>query len=251
MLSMSVADLMVVQDEKAIVESISTIYEKGEIVMNEWALNRQQDCIPLLIYAKKTEWDGQAAVLSIGTDMTQNAKAEKILQESIAENQRILNNLQDGFYRVDLDGNFLMINPRLAEMHGYDNVADMLTIKSMELFAHQEDRANLLEKLQAEGHVTNFRFRARRKDKTEFWAVMHMQHVRNENGDIIGYEGLIHDITYRASLEDEVQKQQEWLMPQTRCRKAWEQSINALANFRNARVYTAGIKDESKRLAFR
>ena len=43
---------------------------------------------------KRTEWDNQTAILTIGTDLTQKTKAEKVLNESLEENRRILDNLQ-------------------------------------------------------------------------------------------------------------------------------------------------------------
>jgi hypothetical protein len=58
---------------------------------------------------------------------------------------------------------------------------------------------------------------------------VHVQHVRNEKGDIISFDGLVHDITDHTILEEEVQKQQESLIATNKVlEKRVEQSINAL-----------------------
>ncbi len=251
MLSMSVQDLMMVQNENGFRESLRVICEQGEIVLNKTGCTRQKEPIPMLIYAKKTEWDNQTAILSIGTDLTKQTKAEKVLQESLAENRRILDNLQDGFFRADLEGNFFMLNPRMAQMYGYDNVADMLTINAKRMYAQLEDRTDLFQKLRSDGRVTSHNCKARRKDQSEFWVSMHVQYLRNDEGDIIGTEGLIRDITERRKLEQEVLKQHESLVATNLVlKKRLEQSINAISMVVELRdVYTAGHQKRVKQLA--
>jgi PAS domain S-box-containing protein len=253
MLSISVHDLMMVRDKNLFQESLGVIYEQGEIVMPLNACTRQKESIPMLIYAKKTEWNDQTAILSIGTDLTQKAKAEKVLQESLAENRRILDNLQDGFFRADLDGNFLMLNPRMEQMYGYDNVEEMLAVNARCMYAQQEDRVELFKKLQSDERVTNHNFKAIRKDQTEFWISMHVQYLRNDEGDIIGTEGLIRDITERRKLEQEVLKQHKDLVASNLVlKKRLEQSINAISKVVELRdVYTSGHQKRVKQIACR
>jgi PAS domain S-box-containing protein/putative nucleotidyltransferase with HDIG domain len=207
----------------------------------------------MLVYAKKTEWGGQAAILCIGTDLTQQKKAEKVLQESLAENRRILDNLQDGFFRTDLEGNFIMLNARMAQMYGYDSVAEMLAINTKHMYVQDKDRTELFQKLRADGRVTSHNCKARRKDQTEFLVSMHVQYLRNDEGDIIGTEGLIRDITQRRELEQEVLKQHESLIASNQVlKKRLEQSINAISMVVELRdVYTAGHQKRVKQLACR
>lgn len=171
-----------------------------------------------------------------------------MLQESLAENQRIPDNLQDGFFRTDFDGNFLMLNPRMAQMYEYDNTSEMLTIKTTVMYARQEDRADLLKKLWTEEHVTNYNCKARRKDQTEFWILMHVQYLRNDKDEIIGTEGLIRDITERIKLEQEVLMQHESLIEANRVLvKRVEQSISAISKVVELRdVYTVGHQKRVK-----
>ena len=136
-------------------------------------------------------------------------------------------------------------------MYGYDNIADMLSTNAKHMYVRQEDYTDLLNKLRLEGRVTSHNCKARRKDKTEFWVSMNVQYLRNDEGDIIGTEGLIRDITERRKLEQEVLKQHESLVASNLVlKKRLEQSINAISKVVELRdVYTAGHQKRVKQLA--
>ncbi len=230
---------------------IQALQLEGERVIKKSALAQNGSTIPLLIYAKSIVWDGEPAVLSIGTNLTEQLKAERTLQESLEQNRRILDNLQDGFYRADLDGNFFMLNPRMAEIFGYETVESMLPTSAKLIYANLDDRVALFEKLKVGGRVTSHVCQVKRQDGTPLWVSMHIQYLKNDAGEIIGTEGLIRDITERRKLEQEVQKQHESLIETNQVlKKRLEQSINALSKMAELRdVYTAGHQKRVQQLA--
>lgn len=251
-LSLNVYDLLMNQNNHNLKEIVKEINNKGEIVLNVVACTRQKEPIPLYVYAKKTEWEKQEAILSIGTDLTQKTKADKIIQESLEEKHRILDNLQDGFARADLNGNYLMLNPRMAEIFGYDSVIDMMKTNTKDLYANLKDQENIFKELRTKGKVTNYILKGKRKDQTTLWISMNVQYLRDENGKIIGTEGLLRDVTQRRLLEDEVLKQQESLIKANKVlEKRVEQTINAMSRIVELRdVYTAGHQKRVSELAY-
>ena len=238
-------------DSNGLINFIQSVREEGELVLKKTALAKDGSTIPLLINAKSIEWDGKPAVLSIGTDLTDQLKAEKTLQESLEQNRRILNNLQDGFYRANLDGDFFMLNPRMAQMFGYESVESMLPTSAKQIYANLDDRIALFEKLKVDGRVTSHVCQVKRQDGSPLWVSMHIQYLRNDAGEVIGTEGLIRDITERRKLEQEVLKQHESLRETNEVlKKRLEQSINAISKMGELRdVYTAGHQRRVKQLA--
>ena len=251
LLAMHVHEIAQVTSSHMIRDNIPHIREKGEVVMRRTVLKRDRTPIPLLIYARAIEWDGRPAILSIGTDLTEQLKTEKILQESLAQNRRILDNLQDGFFRADLDGNFFMINPRMAQIYGYDTAEEMLPTSAKLIYANLQDRADLFAKLSELEHVTSFACQGKKRDGSFIWVSMHMQYLRDADGKIIGTEGLIRDITSRRKLEKEFEKQHTALLEtNTVLQKRLEQSINAISKIGELRdVYTAGHQRRVRQLA--
>ena len=55
----------------------------------------------------------------ISRDVTEQKKAEIALRESEKKYRNILETMDEGYYEVDRDGNFLYVNNALCEIHGY------------------------------------------------------------------------------------------------------------------------------------
>ncbi|MEA4913656.1 MAG: PAS domain S-box protein [Christensenella sp.] len=247
----SIYELSLGSTQESIREKFGLTREKGEIVVKRMVRGKNSTLIPLLINAKPIEWDGKPAILSIGTDLTEQLKAEKTLKDSLDQNRRILDNLQDGFFQVDMNGNFLLVNPRMAQIFGYDTVDDMLRVKIQSMYTDPEERAKLLIKLEAAGYLKSQACQAKRKDGSLIWISMNAQYLRNESGDIIGTEGLIRDISERRKLEQELQRQHATLIETNAVlEKRLEQSINAISKMGELRdVYTAGHQRRVQQLA--
>jgi PAS domain S-box-containing protein len=230
---------------------VEAIRDQGEIIRRRDAIKRDGSLIPLLVFAKQIEWEGLPAILSIGTELTAQIKAERSLQNSLDQNKRILDNLQDGFYQSKFDGTLLMLNPRMAEMYGFPSVEEMLRVNAKTLYFDVSDRVAMLEKLHADGKVTNYVCRGKRGDGSLVWVSMHVQYLKDAAGEIIGSEGLIRDITERQQMEQEIQLQHESLLASNEIlKKRLEQSINAISMIGELRdVYTAGHQRRVRQLA--
>jgi len=248
---MQIDDLVSAQTSEENRKRSEILQEQNELTFEVIHYTREKTPIPLLIYARRFQWDGEPAVLSIGTDMTQLQEAELTLKRSLEQTQRILDNLQDGFYQSKFDGTLLMLNPRMAEMYGFPSVEEMLQVNAKTLYFDVNDRVAMLEKLHADGKVTNYVCRGKRGDGSRIWVSMHVQYLKNAAGEIIGSEGLIRDITERQQMEQEIQLQHESLLASNEIlKKRLEQSINAISMIGELRdVYTAGHQRRVRQLA--
>ncbi len=251
MLNMFVQDITKNFNNEVFLGDVQEIHEQGEIVRKRTAIKRDGSLVPLLVFGKQIEWEGQPAILSIGTELTAQLKTEKSLQRSLEQNKRILDNLQDGFYQATTDGQFLMLNPRMTEMFRYPSIQEMLTINAKTLYNNIEDRVAMFAKLAAEGRVTNHVCEGKRRDGSNFWTSMHVQYLKDDAGNIIGTEGLIRDITERRKMEQEIEHQHESLVASNEVlKKRLEQSINAISMIGELRdVYTAGHQKRVRQLA--
>lgn len=251
LLGMNVRDITGNFNFKLFQDDVRLILEQGEIVRKRNAIKRDGSPVPLLVYAKEIEWEGQPAILSIGTELTAQLKTEKSLQHSLEQNKRILENLQDGYYQASMDGAFFMLNPRMAQMFGYSSQDEMLPTNAKLLYADLSDRAAMFDKLRLEGRVTSHVCECRRRDGSALWVSMHVQYLKDDAGEIIGTEGLIRDITDRRKMEREIELQHESLIASNEVlKKRLEQSINAISMIGELRdVYTAGHQKRVRQLA--
>ncbi|MDD2371287.1 MAG: PAS domain S-box protein [Firmicutes bacterium] len=186
-----------------------------------------------------------------GTDMTNHKNIENNLHESLSQNKRIMDNLQDAYFQADLAGNFTKINPKALTMYGYNSIDEMIGIPAINLYASPLERGILIEELKDRGSINDYRCMGCRKDGTTFWVSMNIQFIKDDTGEIIGTEGLVRDITERKELEDKLNKKKEDLIfINEKLKQRLDQSVNAISKIGELRdSYTAGHQKRVMELA--
>ncbi len=129
----------------------------------------------------------------------------------------------DGLFQTDLEGNYIMVNPAFAAIFGY-KPEDMLHggVKTWETYASDKERAAYLEEIREKGGLKNKVLRFRRRDGSIGWIEVSVSPRRSENGEIIGYEGIVRDITERKKVEQALRESEE------RYRKLFEEALDAI-----------------------
>ena len=103
-------------------------------------------------------------------------------------------------------GRYLSVNPALARMYGYASPEELLgsvTDISHEIYVDPDCREALTRLLERQGVVRRFEYEVYRKDGSTIWISESVRAVRNEEGEILYYEGTIEDITERRRAEEE------------------------------------------------
>lgn len=142
--------------------------------------------------------------IGVKEDISKRKLMEEDLKLSKAKLQSILDNLQDSYIQADLTSNLVFANPAAATTFGYSSVAELLGISSKMLYANIDERNKLIDILSKTGSVKDFVVIAKRKDNSRFWVSLNVQFLKNEIGQIIGYEAVIRDISSRIKLENEL-----------------------------------------------
>ena len=141
---------------------------------------------------------------AIARDITAAKAAEQALADSEEKYRGIFENAVVGFFQSTPEGRFITLNPAFAEMFGYDSPETMISAISdiaTQYYFDPEDRRRYKERLQTEGSVEHFEFRARRRDGTVLWVSNSTRSCYDDNGDLIRYEGVVIDITERKRAE--------------------------------------------------
>lgn len=110
-----------------------------------------------------------------------------------------------GVFRSTPDGRFIMANPALAQMLGYDSPDQMIHAFNditHQLYVNPERRTEYLASLTREGVVRDFENRVYRRDGSEIWILGNARLERDTNGNILYIEGNVEDITARKETEE-------------------------------------------------
>ncbi|HEU5098302.1 MAG TPA: GAF domain-containing protein, partial [Roseiflexaceae bacterium] len=159
-----------------------------------------------------------AAQAAIALD---NARLYADLQRENAERQRaeekyrgIFEHAIEGIFQSTPAGEYLVANPALAHMLGYDSPTELIaTISDIraQLYVNPEDRVAFEQRLEEQGSIQGFEAEVYRKDRSRIWISTNARAVRDRDGHIRYYEGTIEDITERKQAEDELKRHREQL----------------------------------------
>jgi diguanylate cyclase (GGDEF)-like protein/PAS domain S-box-containing protein len=136
-------------------------------------------------------------------------RAEQALRASEARYRRLFDNVIEGVYSSSCDGKFLSVNPALARMVGLNSPEELIALGPQALYANPAEREHIIGILEREGEVRNAEFQLRRVDGTTLTVIENARVVRDETGQIIGYEGTISDISERKRAEMAVFEEKE------------------------------------------
>ncbi len=147
------------------------------------------------------------SLLSILEDVTQK---ENALRESEEKYRNIIENIQDIFYRTDMEGNLVMISSAGAKQLGYDSIDAMLGLNIAKTFyAVPEESDGFLKALGTTGVVNDYEITLKKKDGT-LVPVRASSHIYfDKSGNPLGVEGLLSDLTERKRAEQRTLEKQK------------------------------------------
>lgn len=141
----------------------------------------------------------------ITNDVTQQIEAENALKENEQKYRSIFENIQDVYYRTTRDGTVTEISPSIERYSGYTR-EEVIGSPVGRFYYDQADREKLLEKLKEKGIVTDFEVRFENADNRYIYTSVSANVLRDENGEVIGVDGIMRDITERKRAELKLEK---------------------------------------------
>ena len=158
----------------------------------------------------RNSYDESGKPLStIGTflDITEHKKAALALRESEDKYRTILESLEDGYYEVDIDGNFTFFNDSLCEIYGYPKNEMMgLNIRKLTDQETAKRGYSLFNKVYTTGRSEKgFEWSITRKDGTNRVVEATVSLKRNTEGVPRGFRGIVRDISGKHRLEAQLQ----------------------------------------------
>jgi PAS domain S-box-containing protein len=151
------------------------------------------------------EHDAITGAVGIVADITTQKEAERALQQSLDALHRVMDNAPDGIV-VHRDGRFVLVNPRMLEMLGYQH-SDQLLGQALRDFIHPAELETLEQRLQGLSQGVGLRpheYRLKRKDGA--WARVEVKSISFE---VDGRPSVLvfgRDVTERRELEARLQQ---------------------------------------------
>jgi PAS domain S-box-containing protein len=130
-------------------------------------------------------------------------------QETERRYRAIFENATEGIFQTTLNGQYITVNPALANLYGYDSVEELKHSLSEvgQLYVQPKRYAELQVYLQHYGRIAGAESEVHRKDGSKIWITENIHLVRDEAGNPLHYEGTVQDVTARRQAEAELRQQ--------------------------------------------
>jgi len=100
------------------------------------------------------------------------------------------------------EGHFIDINPAGAKMLGYSSVKEVMDLNiEKSFYIDPKDRDKYKKVMQTKGRVKNYELVIRNKKGENIFVSETSTAVKDENGVIVAYQGILRDVTYQRQLE--------------------------------------------------
>ncbi|MBN1756652.1 PAS domain S-box protein [bacterium] len=141
-------------------------------------------------------------------DITEHKRAENALQTSEIKFRTLTENLNVGVFRTTPgdEGELVEINPALLKIFGYKKREEFLKIRAKDLYSDPAERKRINHKITRNGFIKGEEVKLRKRDNSTFFGSISAVLVKDSQGQIAYFDGIVEDITERKRLSEELQK---------------------------------------------
>jgi PAS domain S-box-containing protein len=193
----SIFDFVHEQDRRLVISHYNSLYEEGfgELTYRVHGPNREVRWV--LDYGRVEYLEGGKVrrVNHILEDITKEKKALDELRASEEKYRRIFEKSKDMIYVLKPDGTFIDINPAGIELLGLESREEAGTRNMKEFHVDLKVREALVQEIIEKGSVTRNRVALKNTRGERIEADLNVIGRRDENGKIVSYQGIVHNIT--------------------------------------------------------
>ncbi len=127
------------------------------------------------------------------------------LLDSEKKYRRIFENATEGIFQSTPGGKYVTVNQALARIFGYDSPEDFLEIindAQSQIYVDPRKRDDFQNEIKKNNVVIDFEYEAYKKDGSIIYVTENAHTVRDENNNLLYYEGTALDISEKKRSED-------------------------------------------------
>jgi PAS domain S-box-containing protein len=206
------SDFIHKDDIPKIEESIKEGIKTSEIITEDFRIRHKQgNYIPVSVKGRVVEYGNQTRIVAIFRDTTKEKEAEQKLKESDRRYREIIENIEDGYFELDLQGNYTYMNDYTCRYLGV--LREDLIGKNSTSILNNDTIAEVVE-IFSKVYNNNlpkgtFISQVIRNDGEErtFEGTFYLKYDSSEKK--IGFYGFTHDITEKIVAEKQLRKSEE------------------------------------------
>lgn len=148
-------------------------------------------------------------ILGVSRDITERKKAEfarKVMEEKYS---RLFEESKTAIFITSSNGKFIDVNPAGLELLGYSSKEELIEKNYLEHYAEPEERENRQKILEEKGYLEDFELKLKRKNGSEITVLETTSPVKDSDGKVLAYRGILRDITAYKKMEAHILQSQK------------------------------------------
>ncbi|MCD6197441.1 MAG: PAS domain S-box protein [Deltaproteobacteria bacterium] len=147
-------------------------------------------------------------VVLVFRDVSERRKTEHALRQSEERYRTLFEDSRDAIYITAREGMFVDANQSMLDLFGYSR-EEMIGLNARKIYVNSDDRNIFQKEIEQTGSVKEYEVKFCKKDGTKMDCLLTSSVRQDDDGSILGYQGVIHDITERKCIEAQLHQAQK------------------------------------------
>lgn len=151
------------------------------------------------------------AIQGIARDISDRKKSEDTLRESEEKYRTILNNIEEGYFEVDLAGNFTFFNESMRKILGHKKY-ELMGMNNRDYMDEENSRKvfNIFNTVYKTGQASKiYNYVLIAKDSSRHFIESSVTLIRGSDASPSGFRGIVRDVTDRRKAEEALRESEE------------------------------------------
>lgn len=136
----------------------------------------------------------------LAKDFVHRKTIESELYKSEEKYRQLIEQLTDAIYLTSVDGRFLEFNRSTCVLLGYTD-DELRHLEVHEIYAEPKDRESFTQLIREHKEIQDYEIQLRKKSGEKIDCLVSSSIRRTFDGEIVGYQGIIRDITFKKKAE--------------------------------------------------
>jgi len=151
----------------------------------------------------KIELGEEILIQAIVRDVTIRKKWEQAMKESEERYRSLFDDSRDAIYITRKDGTFVDVNESFVNLFGFTR-QEVLKLNAKLAYVTEQDQKNFKKIIKENGYTKDFEIKLKKRDEGIMDCLVTVMVKRNESKQIVGYQGIIRDITATKQAEETI-----------------------------------------------
>ncbi len=212
LLGVNIAKIHPPEEMGKIIKTFREIGQNGSGIVNNTAvLTKDNKTVSVDISGSVVEYSGKKVLQGIFRDVTERKQMEDDLRKSEERYRNILESIREGYFELNLDGNYTFANEASCRYLGYtkEEIIGMNYRRHMDEETAKKMYQSYYELYETGKPIAALEVETIKKDGTKAIHETSVSLIRNSKGNPVGFRGVSRNVTERKKMEESLRRSEE------------------------------------------